>query len=50
VEDRLIRFTYEGKEFEFRGQYREPLEGDTFMANTGDGQLIYQHAMWGGYG
>lgn len=45
----MIRFTYDGKEFEFRGEYREPLDGDRFLAGM-DSSIVHQSGKWGGMG
>lgn len=31
-----MRFTCAGKEYEFRGEYRDPVKGDLFLTNTGN--------------
>jgi len=49
----MIRFTYEGKEFEFKGKYRDPLDGDHFLSGTGksiDSSVVYQSGRWQGMG
>ena len=45
----MIKFTYNDKEYEFRGEYNDPQQGDAFLTNGGNViTLNYQPSIvWG---
>jgi len=45
-----MKITYDGKEYEFRGQYKEPSNGENFLSGMHDGSVIHQSGQWDGQG
>ena len=41
----MIEFTYEGKKYEFRGEYRVPKDGDCYLV-VGQGSIGYANPSW----